>query len=68
MDLRSLIPEDHPCYFIENVIDQIDCSQANHVFADKPEELVYPCELLFRLILMSIFDGRLSSAKLKEKQ
>ena len=33
MDLRNLIPEDHPCYFIKNVVDQIDCSQANRVFA-----------------------------------
>lgn len=24
MDLRNLIPEDHPCYFIKNVVDQID--------------------------------------------
>lgn len=23
MDLRNLIPEDHPCYFIKNVVDQI---------------------------------------------
>ena len=21
MDLRNLIPEDHPCYFIKNVVD-----------------------------------------------
>lgn len=27
MDLRNLIPEDHPCYFIKNVVDQIDCSK-----------------------------------------
>ena len=23
MDLRNLIPEDYPCYFIKNVVDQI---------------------------------------------
>lgn len=68
MDLRNLIPEDHPCYFIKNVVDQIDCSQANRVFADKPGEFAYPRELLLRLILMSVFDGGLSSVKLKEKQ
>lgn len=28
LDLRNLIPEDHPCYFIKNVVDLIDCSKA----------------------------------------
>ena len=32
MDLRNLIPEDYPCYFIKNVVDLIDCSKANHEF------------------------------------
>lgn len=32
MDLRNLIPEDHPCYFIKNVVDLIDCSKANQEF------------------------------------
>ena len=27
MDLRKLIPKDHPCYFIKNVADYIDCSK-----------------------------------------
>ena len=67
MDLRNLIPEDHPCYFIKNVVDQIDCSQANRVFADKPGEFAYPRELLFRLILMSVFDGGLSSREIERK-
>lgn len=67
MDLRNLIPEDHLCYFIKNVVDQIDCSQANRVFADKPGEFAYPRELLLRLILMSVFDGGLSSREIERK-
>ena len=67
MDLRNLIPEDHPCYFIKNVVDQIDCSQTNRVFADKPGEFAYPRELLLRLILMSVFDGGLSSREIERK-
>lgn len=67
MDLRNLIPEDHPCYFIKNVVDQIDCSQANRVFADRPGEFAYPRELLLRLILMSVFDGGLSSREIERK-
>ena len=32
MDLSNLIPEGHPCYFIKNVVGQIDCSEANKEF------------------------------------
>ena len=48
MDLRNLIPEDHPCYFIKNVVDLIDCSKANQEFRGKPGESAYPRELLLQ--------------------
>ena len=67
MDLRNLIPEDHPCYFIKNVVDLIDCSKANNEFRGKPGEFAYPRELLLRLILMSVFDGGLSSREIERK-
>ena len=52
MDLRKLIPKDHPCYFIKNVADYIDCSKANREFADTPGEFAYPRELLLRLVFL----------------
>ena len=67
MDLRNLIPEDHPCYFIKNVVDLIDCSKANQEFRGKPGEFAYPRELLLRLVLMSVFDGGLSSREIERK-
>ena len=67
MDLRNLIPEDHPRHFIKNVVDLIDCSQANKEFRGKPGEFAYPRELLLRLILMSVFDGGLSSREIERK-
>ena len=66
-DLRNMIPEDHPCYFIKNVADQIDCSQANREFADTAGEFAYPREMLLRLVLMSVFDGGLSSREIERK-
>ena len=42
MNLRKLIPKDHPCYFIKNVTVYIDCSEANSKFADMPGEFAYP--------------------------
>ncbi|WP_407374646.1 IS1182 family transposase [Methanobrevibacter sp.] len=67
MDLRKLIPKDHPCYFIKNVADHIDCSEANREFADTPGEFAYPRELLLRLVLMSVFDGGLSSREIERR-
>ncbi len=37
MNLRKLIPKDHPYYFIKNVADYIDCCEANLKFADMPD-------------------------------
>lgn len=67
MDLRNLIPEDHPCYFIKNVVNQIDCSEANKEFRDKLGEPAYPREMLLRLIFMSVFDGGLSSREIERR-
>lgn len=39
----------------------------NQAFAYKPGEFVYPRKMLFRLILMSILDERLSSRDIKRK-
>ena len=35
LDLRELIPKDHPCFFIKNVVDLIDCSKVNQEFRGK---------------------------------
>lgn len=67
MDLRNLIPSDHPCYFIKNVVDQIDCSRFNRAFLNTPGEFAYPRELLLRLVLMSVFDGGLSSREIERR-
>lgn len=34
MNLKKLIPKDHPRYFIKNVFNYIDCSISNRKFAD----------------------------------
>ena len=31
LDLRDLIPKDHPCYFIQNVVDQMDFSKVEKI-------------------------------------
>ena len=39
----------------------------NREFIDTPGEAAYPREMLFRLILMSVFDGGLSSREIKRR-
>ena len=34
MNLKKLIPKDHPRYFIKNVFNYINCSISNRKFAD----------------------------------
>ncbi len=46
MDLMNLISEDHPSYFIKNVVDQIERSQANRKFRDRSDEPAYLREML----------------------
>ena len=41
--------------------------KANREFADTPGEFAYPRELLLRLVLMSVFDGGLSSREIERK-
>ena len=67
MDLQNLIPKDYPHYFIKNVVDLVDCSKANLEFRGKPGKFPYLRELLLRLILMSVFDGGLSSREIERK-
>ena len=49
------------------MVDLVDCSKVNHEFRGKPGEFAYLRELLLRLILMSVFDGGLSSREIERK-
>lgn len=65
--MLNFILEDYPCYFIKNGVDLVDCTKVNTEFRGKPGEFDYPHELLPPLILISVFNGRLSSREIERK-
>ena len=67
LDLRDLIPKDHPCYFIKNVVDTMDFTEVHKKFEGKPGESAYSRAMLLRVTLMGAFDGGLSSRDLEEQ-
>ena len=68
MDLSNLIPEGHPCYFIKNVVDQIDCSEANkEFFVISLVNLLILVKYCLGLVWMSVFDGGLSSREIERR-
>lgn len=67
LDLRNLIPKDHPCYFIKNVVDTMDFTEVHKKFQGKPGESAYSRAMLLRVVLMGAYDGGLSSRQLEEQ-
>ncbi|WP_295617237.1 transposase [uncultured Methanobrevibacter sp.] len=67
LDLRDLIPKDHPHYFIKNVVDTMDFTEVHKKFEGKPGESAYSRAMLLRVTLMGAFDGVLSSRDLEEQ-
>ena len=67
LDLRDLIPKDHPCYFIQNVVDQMDFSKVDLNYRYKAGKPAYSRKMLLRLVLMGAFDGGLSGRQVAAK-
>ena len=67
LDLRELIPKDHPCYFIQNVVDEIDFSKVDLNYCYKAGKPAYSRKMLLRLVLMGAFNGGLSGRQVAAK-
>ena len=62
-----MISEDPTCYFIKNIVNQINCLGTNLVSGNSSGEATYPRKLLLKMILMSIFDEKLSYHIIKQR-
>ena len=67
IDLKGLIPDDHPCYLILNVVDRIDFSEIDDKYRFNAGAHAYSRKMLLRLVLMASFDGGLSGREIERR-
>lgn len=51
-DLRTLIPKDHVCFFIEKFVDCVDFREIDFQYVDTPSQKAYPAAMLVRVIIL----------------
>ena len=64
-DIRTLIPEDHVCFFIEKLVNCVDFSEIDFQYVDTPGQKAYPAAMLVRIILLGTIYSIHSSRKLE---
>lgn len=67
MNLRDLIPDDHPCYLVQNVVDRMDFTDVDDKYRFNPGAHAYSRKMLLRLVLMGSFDSGLSGRELERR-
>lgn len=64
-DIRTLIPDDHVCFFIEKIVNCVDFSDIDFQYVDTPGQKAYPAAMLVRIIIMGTIYSIHSSRKLE---
>ena len=64
-DIRTLIPEDHVCFFIEKLVNCVDFSEIDFQYVDTPGQKAYPAAMLVRIIILGRIYSIHSSRKLE---
>ena len=64
-DIRTLIPDDHVCFFIEKLVNCVDFSEIDFQYVDTPGQKAYPAAMLVRIIILGTIYSIHSSRKLE---
>ena len=64
-DIRTLIPDDHVCFFIDKLVNCVDFSEIDFQYVDTPGQKAYPAAMLVRIIIMGTIYSIHSSRKLE---
>ncbi|MGV8144338.1 MAG: IS1182 family transposase, partial [Methanothermobacter sp.] len=62
--VTDFIPEDHVCYFIANVAEEVDFEKINQKYRYTKGEPAYSRRMLLRVVLMASVDGVFSSRRI----
>lgn len=66
-NLKELIPENHPCYLMENVVNQMNFKKIEDTYRYTPGARAYSRKMLLRIVLMASFDGGISGREIERK-
>jgi len=64
IDLTDMIPENHVCFFVENIIKQIDFKKWDEKYKYNAGNKAFPRAVLCRIVIMAFLDGITSSRKI----
>jgi len=62
--LTDFIPENHICYFIANLVEELDFKQIDQKYRHTRGEAAYSRRMLLRLVFMASVDGIFSSRRI----
>jgi len=62
--LTDFIPENHICYFITNLVEELDFKEIDQKYRHTRGEAAYSRRMLLRLVLMASVDGIFSSRRI----
>ena len=64
-DIRTMIPDDYVCFFIEKLVNCVDFSEIDFQYVDTPGQKAYPAAMLVRIIILGTIYSIHSSRKLE---
>ena len=63
-DIKSFIPQDHPCFLVEKIVNRVDFSDWEEEHWDKPGNPAYHPKVLLRGVVQGYVDGIKSGREL----
>ena len=56
-DILDFIPEDHPCFLVEKIVERVDFSEWEEIHWDTPGNPAYHPRVLLRGVVQGYIDG-----------
>jgi transposase len=62
--LIDFIPGNHICYFVANLVEELDFREIDQKYMHTPGEAAYSRRMLLRIVIMASIDGIFSSRRI----